>query len=60
MEQTLKEEIINAISKLPDDTDIDNIMYRMYVISKIKKGQEAILKGKRKSLEELKEEVKKW
>ncbi len=60
MEQTLKEEIIKAISTLPDDTDIENIMYRLYVISKIKKGQEAILKGRKKTLEELKEEVKKW
>ncbi|MDQ3022083.1 MAG: hypothetical protein M3R36_16150 [Bacteroidota bacterium] len=60
METTLKEEIIKSISTLPDDSDIDDIMYRLYVISKIKKGQEALIQGKYKTLEELKEEVKKW
>lgn len=60
MDTTLKEELIKAISTLPDDSNIDDLMYRLYVISKIKKGQEALLQGKYKTLDELKEEVKKW
>jgi hypothetical protein len=60
METILKEELIKAISTLPDDSNIDDLMYRLYVISKIKKGQEAVLQGKYKTLEELKAEVKKW
>jgi restriction endonuclease Mrr len=36
--ETLKKEAINAISKLPESADIDDIMYRVYVIDKIKKG----------------------
>jgi len=57
---TLKEESIKAISKLPEETDIDEIMYRLYVIDKIKKGREAVLKGETITLEELKKEVSKW
>jgi hypothetical protein len=58
--QTLKEEAIEAISKLPESADIDDIMYRLYVIDKIKKGQDAIKKGKTISVQSLKEEVKTW
>ena len=35
-------------------------MYGIYVIDKIKKGQEAIKKGKSISVESLKEEIKSW
>lgn len=57
---TLKEEAINAISRLPDTADIDEIMYRLYVIDKIRKGQEAVKDGKIISVESLKEEMKSW
>lgn len=58
--ETLKKEALNAISKLPDSAKIDDIMYRLYVIDKIKKGQEAIQNGKTISVEELKKEMKLW
>lgn len=58
--ETLKEEAINAINRLPETADIDEIMYRIYVIDKIKKGQEAIKDGKSISVESLKEEIKSW
>ncbi len=58
--ETLKEEAIEAISKLPESADIDDIMYRLYVIDKIKKGQDAIKKGKTISVQSLKEEIKTW
>lgn len=58
--ETLKKEVINAISKLPESADIDEIMYRIYVIDKIKKGQEAVKEGKVVTMESLKEEIKSW
>ncbi len=58
--KTLKKEAINAISKLPESADVDDIMYRIYVIDKIKKGQKAIKEGKTISIESLKEEMKSW
>lgn len=57
---TLKQESIKAISSLPEDSNIDDLMYRLYVIDKIKKGEEAAINGKILTLEELKKEVKKW
>ena len=58
--QALKKEAIDVISKLPESADIDEIMYRLYVIDKIKKGQEAIKEGKVVSVKLLKEEMKSW
>jgi len=58
--EDLKKEVIGAISRLPESADIDDIMYRLYVIDKIKKGQDAIKEGKTVSVESLKEEMKSW
>ena len=58
--ETIKKEAISAISKLPESADIDDIMYRLYVIDKIKKGQDAVKEGKIISIESLKEEMKSW
>jgi len=58
--ETLKDEALNAISKLPETANIDDIMYRLYVINKIRKGQEAVKEGKSISVESLKEEMKSW
>lgn len=58
--ETLKEESINAIAKLPNSANIDDIMYRLYVIDKIRKGEEAIKEGKFISIDELKKEMQLW
>jgi hypothetical protein len=58
--QHAKQEALETIGKLPDDTDMDEIMYRLYVIDKIHKGQEAIEKGHVTSSDELKREVESW
>ncbi len=58
--QTAKQEAINVISSLPDTTSTEEIMYRLYVIDKIKRGFEAIDNGETVSLEELEKEVESW
>ena len=58
--ESLKKQSLKAISKLPENSNIDEIMYRLYVIAKVKKGQEAVIKGETMSVEELKKEIKKW
>ncbi|MFO7884951.1 MAG: hypothetical protein R6U68_09025 [Desulfobacteraceae bacterium] len=58
--QTLKQEAIDTISKMPDPSTIDEIMYRLYVIDKIRKGREAADRGEFVSIEELKKEVEQW
>ncbi len=58
--ETLKQEALNVISKLPDTTDIDEIMYRLFVIDKVRKGRAAVQQGDTISLEDLKKEVESW
>ena len=37
-----KQEALEAIGKLPEDTDMDEIMYRLYLLDKIRKEREAV------------------
>ncbi len=41
-----------AIGLLPDDVDMHEIMYQLYVLDKIRKGQEAVEQGKTITSEE--------
>lgn len=58
--ETLKQESIKAISKLSEESNIDDIMYRLYVLDKIKKGKEAVIKGEVLTIEELRKEAATW
>jgi predicted transcriptional regulator len=58
--ETLKQEAMNAISKMPETADIDDIIYRLYVIDEVRKGREAIQPGKVITAEELREDLQSW
>ncbi|MDT4329179.1 hypothetical protein ACQE3E_07835 [Methylomonas sp. MED-D] len=58
--QSLKQEALESLRHLPDDADIDEIMYRLYVIDKLRKSRETIEKGEVISHEELKREIEQW
>jgi len=58
--ENLKQEAIKAISALPENVDLEEIMYKLYVIDKVRKGDSAIKEGKKISSEELKKEIASW
>jgi len=58
--ETLKQEALKVIAKLPDTANIDDIMYELYVIDKVKKGREAVERDDTISLEDLKREMQTW
>ena len=58
--ETLKQEALNVISKMPDTAEIDDIMYRLYVIDKVRKGRDAIKRGEIISIENLMKEIELW
>lgn len=58
--KTAKQEALQAISSLPDNAAIDEIMYRLYVIDKVAKGQEAIMNGRTLTTEQLQKEIDTW
>lgn len=43
--QTLKQEALVSLQHLPEDADIDEIMYRLYVVDKVRKSRQAIDRG---------------
>lgn len=58
--ETLKHEAMDGISKLPESASIDDIMYELYVIDKVKKGKEAVECGETISTEDLRREMQSW
>ncbi len=58
--ETLKQDAIQAISRLPESATIDDIMYELYVIDKVNKGREAARRGESVSIEDLKKEMQSW
>ena len=58
--EPLKKEILDTISKLPDDVEVDEIMYRLYVLDKVRKGREDVTEKRTLSAEELRREIDKW
>lgn len=57
---SIKKEAIDIITNLPDDASIEDIMYKLYVLDKIKKGQEDIQKGNFVTTDELRREIELW
>lgn len=58
--ETLKQEAIKAISRLPETSNLDDIMYELYVVDKVKKGREDVERGESYSIEDLKREMQSW
>jgi hypothetical protein len=58
--QTLKQEALEHLKGLPDDADLDEIMYRLLVIDKLRKSREAIAQGQVVAHEDLKREIEQW
>lgn len=59
--QPLKQDALETLQRLPDDiNDIDEIMYRLYVMDKLRKSREAIERGEVVSHEELQREIAQW
>ncbi|MBE7549443.1 MAG: hypothetical protein HS127_20715, partial [Planctomycetia bacterium] len=51
---TLKDNITKMIHHLPEDATLEDIQYHLYVLEKIRKGQESIKNDKGISYEEAK------
>ena len=58
--QLAKQEALEAIDKLPDDVDMDEIMYRLYLLVKVRKGREDVEAGRTIAHEDLLRELEQW
>jgi len=60
MSHPAKQDALESIRNLPDDADIDEIMYRLYVLDKIRKAREAIDLGQTLTTDDLGREIDAW
>ena len=58
--EPLKKDAINIIANLPDDADMEEIMYRLYVLENIRRGQEDAEKGKTTPVEQVLRDIQSW
>ena len=58
--QTLKQEALESLQRLPENADIDEIMYRLFVLDKLRKSRDAIEHGQVVCHDDLKREIHQW
>jgi hypothetical protein len=58
--ELLKKDAIDIITNLPDDADMEEIMYRLYVLENIRRGQEDAQKGKATHVEQVLLDIQSW
>ena len=56
----VKDEVIKMIRRMPEKTDIDDIMEELYFRKKVEVGIEELDKGKGVAHKEAKKHLKKW
>lgn len=56
----IKETAIEAISRLPEGVSMEEIMYKLYVIDKISKGERDNEMGNLIDTDSLRKEIEKW
>jgi len=60
MMQNAKQEALEAIQRLPDDVDIEQMIYQLYVLENIRKGQEDAKEGRSESAEQVLKDIQSW
>ena len=58
--QTAKQEALEAIQRLPDNVDTEEMIYRLYVLENIRRGQQDATEGKTESAEEVLTDIQSW
>ncbi len=58
--QTAKQEALEAIQRLPDNVDTEEMIYRLYVLENIRRGQQDATEGKTQSAEEVIKDIQSW
>ncbi|MEZ5563547.1 MAG: hypothetical protein R3F27_11400 [Gammaproteobacteria bacterium] len=55
-----KQEALEAIARLPDSVNTEEIMYRLYVLENIRRGQQDAEQGKTTPAEQLLRDIHTW
>lgn len=55
-----KQQILDLIKDLPDEVDVDELMYRLYLRQKLEAAEEDVRKDRLVAHEEVIQETSKW
>ena len=55
-----KEEVLELIRQFPDEIDLEDLIYRLYLREKLARAEEDIAAGRTLSAEELRRQVAGW
>ena len=58
--QTAKQEVIELLKHLPDNSTLEDIQYHLYVSQKVQQGIQDIKEGKLCSQEDVEKRMGKW
>lgn len=58
--QNAKQEALEAIQRLPDNVDTEEMIYRLYVLENIRRGQQDAAEGNTESAEEVLKDIPTW
>jgi predicted transcriptional regulator len=58
--QNDKQDAIDVIEQLPDNVPMDEIVYRLFVLNKIRRGMQDVEAGRGISSEDLAREIEQW
>jgi hypothetical protein len=58
--KSAKQGAIDAIERLPDDVPLEEIVYRLHVLSKVQQGVRDVDAGKTYTAEELARDIEAW
>lgn len=58
--QNAKEEAIDAIQRLPDTADTEEMMYRLYILENVRRGRQDIDDGRVESADDVLSEIRTW
>ncbi|MBI3186467.1 MAG: hypothetical protein HYZ31_01195 [Gammaproteobacteria bacterium] len=58
--QTAKKEAIEVLQRLPDNADMEEIMYRLYVLENIRRGQQDAEQNNSTPAEQLLQDIQTW
>ena len=58
--QTAKQEVMEILKGLPDNTTLEEIQYHLYVRQKIERGIKDVEEGKTYSQEAMEKQMEKW
>lgn len=55
-----KQDALEAIQQLPDTVDFEEILYRLYVLENIRRGQQDAANGNTQPAEEVLKDIQSW